>query len=336
MDRWKAGMPSFAAPAAAAIVMLASGCTSTVSTAALASLKETTVTVAALPSDDLAGLYIAKDDGYFTAQGLNVKIIKISSSAAVITQQMLGQIDIGAGSYVPYILAQATGARFRILAEASSLRPDTRVLIIPSGSSITSVTQLVGKKIGVNGTNSIGTLLISMLLKESGVPPSKVDFVTDPGGFPAMPQDLQRGEWSAAFLAEPYVTLAEEQYGEEMLADLDQGATMSFPIDGYVTTQAWLTKNPGLAAAFDRAIQQGQQEADSDPGAAQQAMNESDGLSSVVTAPMALPEYPTGPVDAIAIAREVAAMIELGMFDKDYGADVQPQSLVASMLTQVR
>jgi hypothetical protein len=28
-------------------------------------------------------------------------------------------------------------------------------------------------------------------------------------------------------------------------------------------------------------------------------------------------------------------MIELGMFDKDYGADVQPQSLVASMLTQV-
>jgi NitT/TauT family transport system substrate-binding protein len=333
MNTWKAGTVTVAATGA--IVMLASGCTSSVSPVTLASLKETTITVAALPSDDLAGLYIAKDDGYFAAQGLNVKIIKISSSAAVISQQMLGQIDIGAGSYVPYILAQVTGARFRILAQASSLRPDTRVLMISSGSPVTSVTQLAGKKIGVNGTNSIGTLLIGMLLKESGVSPSEVDFVTDPAGFPAMPRDLQRGEWSAAFLAEPYVTLAEEQYGEDVLADLDQGATMNFPIDGYVTTQAWLTKNPGLAAAFDRAIQQGQETADSDPGAAQQAMNESDGLTSVVTAPMALPEYPTGLVNATAIAREVAAMIELGMFDKDYGADVQPQSLVASMLTQV-
>ena len=59
-----------------------------------------------------------------------------------------------------------------------------------------------------------------------------------------MPGQLQQGDWQAAFLAEPYVTKAEETYGEQELADLDQGATVNFPIDGYVATQAWVQQAP--------------------------------------------------------------------------------------------
>ena len=68
---------------------------------------------------------------------------------------------------------------------------------------------------------------------------------------------LQRGQWDAAFLAEPYATKAEEDYGQVELADLDQGATMNFPIDGYVATQAWARQHPQTAAAFVRAIEGG-------------------------------------------------------------------------------
>ena len=124
----------------------------------------------------------------------------------------------------------------------------------------------------MNGTNSIGTLLISALLQENGISPKKVDFVTDKNGFPAMPGQLQQGDWQAAFLAEPYVTMAGENYGDQELADLDQGATVNFPIDGYVATQAWARQHPKTAAAFVRAIEQGQALADSDPTAVQTAM----------------------------------------------------------------
>jgi NitT/TauT family transport system substrate-binding protein len=103
------------------------------------------------------------------------------------------------------------------------------VLVVPADSPIKSLADLVGKKIALNGTNSIGTLLISALLAEYDISPAKVTFVTDPDGFPAMPAELQDGAWSAAFLAEPYVTLAGEDYGERELADLDQGATMNSP-----------------------------------------------------------------------------------------------------------
>ena len=325
----------YAAPLIAVITGLAAGCASGSGTAALSSLttpEEPDVTVAALPAADLAGLYVAQDYGFFAQQGLHVRIEKIASSAAVLAAQEKGQVDITAGSYVAYIAAQAAGARFRILAEASALQPDTRVLVISANSPIKSVNDLVGKKIGLNGTNSIGTLLISALLAQRGISPAKVTFVTDPGGFPAMPAGLRDGTWDAAFLAEPYVTVAGENYGERELADLDQGATLNFPIDGYMATQAWAVKHPKTVAAFVRAIEEGQELADNDRAAVEHAMEESDNLPHRVTAVMALPDFPVGPVDETRIQRTAEAMLQFGLLGQQYATEVQQGTLVGSMI----
>ena len=324
----------YAAPLMAAVIsMVVAGCSSGSGTAARSSPPEKAdVTVAALPAADLAGLYIAQDDGFFAQQGLHVKIVKIASSAAVIADQLKGEVDITAGSYVAYIAAQAAGARFRILAEASALRPNTRVLVISADSPIRTLADLVGKKIGLNGTNSIGTLLISALLAQHGISPGKVTFVTDAKGFPAIPAQLKGGAWAAAFLAEPYVTVAGEDYGERELADLDQGATLNFPIDGYLATQAWAEKYPKTAAAFVRAIEEGQALADSDRTAAEAAMGESDGLPHQVTAVMALPAFPVGPVDETRIERTAEAMLQFGLLGQQYAAEVQQGTLVKAMI----
>jgi NitT/TauT family transport system substrate-binding protein len=323
-----------AAPVVAVMIMVLAGCTTTPSDATSAALpsKSGDVTVAAIPSVDLAGLYVAQDEGLFGRQGLHVTIKKIPSSKAVIAAQLQGQVDISAGSYVGYISAQAAGARFRILAEASTLRPDTRTLVVTSNSRIANIADLADKKIGVNGTNSIGTLLISILLQEHGISPKKVDFVTDQAGFPAMPGHLQQGDWQAAFLAEPYVTMAEVTYGDEELADLDQGATLDFPIDGYVATQAWAQQHPKTAAAFVRAIEEGQAIADGNPTAVRAAMGESDQLPPEVTAVIALPAFPIGPVDNKRIQRTAEAMLEFGMLSQQYATEVEQGTLVKSMI----
>ena len=99
--------------------------------AAAAKPEQQDITVAAIPASDLAGLYVALDNGLFVQQGLHVTIKKIPSSQSVIAAQLNGQVDISAGSYVPYIAAQAAGARFHILAEASTLRSATRALVVP-------------------------------------------------------------------------------------------------------------------------------------------------------------------------------------------------------------
>jgi NitT/TauT family transport system substrate-binding protein len=301
-------------------------------TPASAAPEEPDITVAALPAVDLASLYIAQDQGLFAKQGLHVTIEKIASSQAIITDQLNGQVDISAGSYVPYISAQAAGARFHILAEASTLAPGSRALVVSANSPITTVGQLVGRRIGLNGTNSIGTLLVSALLAQHGVSPKKVHFVTDPAGFPAMPGELNHGVWSAAFLSEPYVTVAAERYGEQVLADLDQGDLMNFPIDGYVATQAWAQRYPKTAAAFVRAIEEGQLLAETDAAAVQAAMGKYDNLPPIVTAAIVPSHYPIGPVNQTRIQRVATAMFQFGMLSRADAAEVQQGTLVGSMV----
>ncbi len=319
-------------PVAAAITILASGCGAAATAPAAPPPEEPDITVAAIPTVDLAGLYVAQDQGLFARQGLHVVIRKIASSQAIIADQLKGQVDISAGSYIPYISAQAAGARFRVLAEASVLEPNTRVLVTTADSPIRTVAGLAGKKIGVNGTNSIGTLLISLLLSENGISPRKVTFVTDSAGFPAIPGQLQRGAWSAAFLAEPYITLAGEEYGDRVLADLDQGNAVGFPIDGYVATRGWAERYPRTAAAFVRAIEQGQALADADPSAVQAAMAKYDALAPQVTAAIALPGYPIGPVNRTRIQRVAQAMLQFGLLAWRQAAEVERGTLVGSMV----
>jgi NitT/TauT family transport system substrate-binding protein len=318
-----------------AITALAAGCTGGGGslTTALFKVEKPDIVVAAVPSVSLAGLFIAQDEGLFARQGLHVKIVPIASSAVVISDQLRGNIDISGGNYASYIEAEAIQrARLRVIAEASTLHPGSHVLITAPGSRITSIADLIHKRIGVNARDDIGTLLVSALLEEHGISPSQVTFVTDRPGFPKMPADLAAGDYDAAFLAEPYATIAEEKYGEQALADLDQGATSNFDIDGYIVTQKWAKEYPRTADAFLRAVEEGQQIATTDRAADELALHKFDKLSSMVTSVMALTGYPTGQVDEVRLQQVAGEMLLFGILGQQYAAEVQDGALIRSMI----
>jgi NitT/TauT family transport system substrate-binding protein len=99
-----------------------------------------------------------------------------------------------------------------------------------------------------------------------------------------------------------------------------------------VATQAWARQHPKTAAAFVPAIEQGQTLANNDPTAVRRAMAESDQLTPIVTAVMALPGFPIGPVDEKRIQRTAEAMFEFGMLNQQYATDVEQGTLVKSMI----
>ena len=114
---------------------------------------------------------------------------------------------------------------------------------------------------------------------------------------------------------------------------MDQGATKNFPMDGYVATQAWAEEHPKTAAAFVRAIQEGQTIADAEPRVVQAAIAKADDLPSLVTVVMALPGFPTGPVNAQNIERVAEVMLEFGALRKQYSAEVEDGTLIRSMIS---
>jgi len=302
---------------AVAITMLAAGCSSGSSGAApKLKLEKTSIVVDAFPAIDSAGLYIAQMDGLFTAQGLDVTIVPVTtpppSTQTLINGQVQGTYDITAGDYVTYIDDEVHGmAKLRIIAEASFLQPNVLTLLVKGGSSINEIGQLKGKTVSVNAPDDIGTLLVDSLLVGHGISPKQVKFNNDVA-FPAVAQTLDSNEVSAAFSPEPFTSLAEEGRGIEELADLDQGSTQDFPIQGYAVTQAWADKYPNTLKAFTAALSQGQEIADTNRASVEKAVERYLGIKPPVAAFISLPTFPLG-VDAVRLQRVVSAMVRFGL-----------------------
>ena len=276
------------------IVMLSAGCGGPSTSPMVSGLEKTTVTVGAVPVADEAGLYIAEDQGLFKAEGLNVKIDSIVSSADATKGQNDGTYDITAGNSVSYIQDQVTSqSNLEIIAEGSLMQPGTQALYTLPGSPVTDVTDLKGKRIGVNALNNIGTLLISSVLEEHGMSPRAVHFV--PVNFPQMGEALKQHVIDVAWLPEPFGSADAESLGLQELCDLDQGATANFPVGWYVVTKAWAKKYPRTMTAFLTALQQGQEIADTRRNVVEQAMEKLPFPYTVpptIAAVMSLETYP--------------------------------------------
>jgi NitT/TauT family transport system substrate-binding protein len=85
------------------LVIICAGCGGGGSSQAAPAVEKPNITVGAVPVADEAGLYIALDRGLFKAEGLNVKIVPIVSSADIIRDQNDGTFDITAGACVSYV-----------------------------------------------------------------------------------------------------------------------------------------------------------------------------------------------------------------------------------------
>jgi NitT/TauT family transport system substrate-binding protein len=188
-------------------------------------------------------------------------------------------------------------------------------LLTKGGSEITSVSQLKNKVVSVNAPNDIGTLLVNSLLIAHGLIPRQIHYANVP--FPAVAPALTKSgsPVTASFAPEPFASFGEEQAGLQELADLDQGATQDFPIQGYAVTADWAKKYPNTLKAFTTALSQGQQIADTDRAAVEATIEKYLGISKQAAAFISLPAFPLG-VDAVRLQRVVNAMIRFDLLPK--------------------
>jgi len=300
-----------------AVSVLAACSSSSSSQTPIGPLETANVVVDAFPAIDSAGLFIAQQEGLFKAQGLNVTIKLAASSQQAITGQLAGTYDVTSADYVTIIdNVLLDKAPLRIVGESSFLQPNVLTLLTKSGSSVQSIGELKNKTVSVNAPKDIGTLLIDSVLTEHGVPLNTVKFNNNVQ-FPNVGQALASGQVAAAFTPEPFVSVTEMASGAQELADLDQGATTDFPIQGIAVTSKWASANPNTLDAFERAYSEGQEVADTDRGAVEKALESFLGMQPIAAALVSLPSFPTG-VDPTRLQRLVDAMVRFGLLTKKY------------------
>jgi NitT/TauT family transport system substrate-binding protein len=260
--------------------------------------------VAVVPAEANAGLYIAQAEGLFAKVGLHVTIKPVVSAQAVIPAMLHGSVDVDGGGYVTYILAQAKGiARIRI------------EIIALSRANIQSPADLRGKTIAVNQMGSVASDLTYTALAPYGITPDQVHLVAMP--FPAMPGALAAGKIDAAYETEPFVTEAVKRYGVQAVTDLDGGATQDFPLTGYAVLGSWAARYPRTAAAFTKAIEQGNAIAATNLAVLQQVLSASLHLSPNITGVMATGTFPTS-ANPVQIQRAADLMLHYGQLKEPF------------------
>jgi NitT/TauT family transport system substrate-binding protein len=219
-------------------------------------LEKAKIKVAALPVVDMGPLYLAIENGYFKAEGLEVEAVNVASGAASIQGIISGEFDISFGSYPAAIAAQSKKvADLKIIAEALAAKPGHIILGAPPNSPVKKPQDLPGKRVAVTATGTMCDLA-PMAVMES----QNVDFKTiqwQPMAFPDMIPALQRGDIDAACLVEPWATRAAKQIGAAPVLDGASGPTDAMPMAGYVAVAGpgkFATANPNTIAAFQRAM----------------------------------------------------------------------------------
>jgi NitT/TauT family transport system substrate-binding protein len=289
-----------------------------------------------VPTGDTAGIYIAQDDGYFARQGLTVKIVPVNGAEYGMGNLQTGNAQLIDGNYVSFILAQIAGRfaapnpanaaatepsrpiNMRIIADVSQMQPGNQALYVMPNAPYKTVQDLVRDHatVGVNALHNIGTLLLGSLLASVGHTVNGVKQVREI--LPQLPGLLAQRKIAAAWLPEPLGTEAEQEYGATPLADFDQGALQNFPIGTIAGNTSWVRSHPNTVAAFLRALQHGQQVADTNRAAVEQALVKNGVVPSAeIAATMTLPTYPLI-MDVPEMQRVPDAMYEFGLISEPY------------------
>jgi NitT/TauT family transport system substrate-binding protein len=239
--------------------------------------EKTTITVDTLNAADSAPLWIAIKNGYFKQQGLTVQINYVLGQALAFPGQAAHTVDFANVNYSSLYGETVTNPSLglRIVAEDEVSGTNTDVIMVPKNSSIKTPANLKGKVVGFASPGvSVATLALDEQLKGYGI--TGKDYTANPVGFPAMTQDLESGAIDATFAVPPFITTMETSIGAHELMDLMTGPMTRFPVVGWSTT-AWEEQHyPRTVAAFQRAIEEGQQAAAVNPALVRQIIPEFD------------------------------------------------------------
>ncbi|WP_188316861.1 ABC transporter substrate-binding protein [Solihabitans fulvus] len=291
-------------------------------------VEKSKIKIAIIPSTDVGPLWVAKKNGYFTAEGLDVEIVNKPSGPDVVSAVIGGDADFGFATYPVMVQAQLKGkgqTNLKIVADASAAKPDTTAVVVRKDSPLKSAADLQGKKIAVTARGTMADMGVMAGMRAAKADYSTIDWKQI--GFADMLPKLQSGEIDAAFFAEPFVTIAQAQAGVSTVFQPMTGPLDGIALGGYMASEEKTTKvHPKTVAAFQRAIKKAQEEAATPAGenAVKQALVDNANVKPDIAPVLHLPSYPVT-TDPTRLQRVPDLLLEFNVIPQRF--DIKPMIL---------
>jgi ABC-type phosphate/phosphonate transport system substrate-binding protein len=168
----------------------------------------TTLRVGMIPIEPTCLIYYAKENGYFDKLGINVDVAENFSSPAVASAVLGGTYDIGYATMSTLAEAHVKGVPFVIIAADGLIVPGLVIggIMTAANSTIRTAKDCNGKTFGTSGLNTQSEYAPRAWVDKHGGDSSTIKFVEIP--FPQTADALAAGRVDAAYLVEPFITIA--------------------------------------------------------------------------------------------------------------------------------
>lgn len=263
-----------------------------------------------LPLIDVAPVYIGLEDGLFEAEGLDIEITEVQGGAAAIPAMVAGELDIAFGAVPSMLSSSASGLDLRLIAEQNRASAGfSDISALPDSGLEGDPTALEGKRLALNTFANTAELTARSVIKAEGGDFDEVEVVEVP--FPEMVPMLQRGEVDAAFLVEPFTTIAKTTLDARSVADPYTGPTERLTVGSYTTTENFAANFPNTVRAFQRALIAATDIARRDPQRVIDVLPTYTTLDAAAAAAVVQPDF-VARIDPRQIQRIVDLMVEHG------------------------
>ncbi len=266
-----------------------------------------TLRVGLLPILDALPFYVAQEEGYFAAEGVEVEFVPVASAAERDQLLMAGQVDVVIDDLVSLLLLDREGVQ--VVAVRTAMRPTEAFaqfrILASAQSGIEGVDGLRGVSIGIS-EGTIIEYLTEQLLQRAGLEPEEIETVAVPR-IPDRMALLESGELEAAMLPEPLASLAMAKGARVVLDD------RAFPdlSCSLVSVRAEvLEAHPQAVRAMLSALEQSVAAINADKGRWDALLAEKHLLPPSLAGSFALPDYPTASVPSADCFEAVRQWVE--------------------------
>jgi NitT/TauT family transport system substrate-binding protein len=277
--------------------------------------EDPTLRIAVLPILDALPMYVADAQGYFTAAGIKVEFVPVSSAAERDQIMQAGQADGMINDPISTVLYNKDTQKIAIVRFARTASPDQSQysIVASKASGFTKPEDLKGVEIGI----SEGTVIAyttDRLLQHAGL--TKDDIKTT--NVPKIPDRLQllsEGKMQAANMPEPFATLAEQGGAVRIIDDRSLPEIGTSEISFSVAT---LKAKPETVKKYLAAIDKAVADVNGNPDKWTTLLTDKKLIAAPLIGKYKLPRFPPASVPSEAQIKDVEAwMTDKGLIKAD-------------------
>jgi NitT/TauT family transport system substrate-binding protein len=267
---------------------------------------------------DFLAVFVAKEKGCFEKHNIDATATRIPVVTNIPPALVSGSIQIGMTTAPVLLQAVDGGLDFKLIAGAAHHTKASPFisLVARKDIKIEKPGDLIGKKVGVPGINSVIDVTLRKWLINNNVPVKQVTFIEAP--LPQLPDLLKSGTLDLVAIVEPLRSRIISSDAGYVAAEYVGEVNPDVLISGWMATGEWVAKNPEVITNFRAAIDEGLAFIKANPDEAREIEKKYLGFNS--------PQFPT--FENKAKPEDLKFFISLGKELGLYRTTFDPEKLV--------